>query len=312
MAVVMPERMQEILDTVCYERGGVRLSVRTSRLSEYPGLRVPCCWHDELEYIHILDGMMVCAVNGREIFLNTGDSLIINIRQMHDIRDCRKQDCRFSRILFHPSLFTASEVLMQGEILPVLEHPDLTYWHFTEKCSMGLAAAGLLERAAALKDAARTGYELEVVGLLHILFGELRRHIGGLPPVSGRPRTDLERQKDMVSCIYQNYGRKLTLPEIAAAGHVGRDRCCEMFRQYLRQTPIDFLNDCRLNVGCHLLRGSERSITEIALACGFRHSSYFSKMFLEKLNCTPREYRKSAGQVKSSIKIVEMVEMPEE
>lgn len=42
-----------------------------------------------------------------------------------------------------------------------------------------------------------------------------------------------------------------------------------------------------------LLRRSSDSITEIALACGFHHMSYFSELFSKTYGCTPREYRAS-------------------
>lgn len=292
MEMAAIELMKDLSEVVRYEREGVRLSVREARLSAYPGLRAPCHWHDDLECIHILDGVMGYSINGQEIVLRTGDSLIVNARQIHAGHDCGGQDCHFLCILFHPSLFTGSEALLQKEVLPVLEHPALSYWHFSGTDGMGQAAAEILRRIAALKASAQAGYELEVTGLLHILWGRLRRQAGELPPVPGAPYTDLELQKDMVSYIYQNYGKKLTLEEIAASGRMSRSKCCQLFRRYLQQSPIDFLNAYRLKVCCNLLESTGLSITEIALSCGFNHLSYFSKLFLDRFGCTPREYRK--------------------
>ena len=113
------------------------------------------------------------SINGREIVLHTGDSLLVNARQFHFGHDCDKQDCRYLCILFHPSLFTGSEALLKREVMPVLEHPDLSYWHFNMLDSPGQSAAEILRRIAALKSAAPAGYELEAVGLLHILWGGL-------------------------------------------------------------------------------------------------------------------------------------------
>ena len=70
-----------------------------------------------------------------------------------------------------------------------------------------------------------------------------------------------------------------------------RSKCCAIFRRYMRQTPIAFLNAYRLQISGDLLRRSSDSITEIALACGFHHMSYFSELFSKTYGCTPREYR---------------------
>lgn len=209
-------------------RKGVRLGIREGNLSAHPGLRAPCHWHDDLECMHILSGTMGYSVNGQEIVLHTGDSLVVNARQVHFGHDCGEPDCRYLCILFHPSLFTGSEALLKKEVLPVLEHPGLAYWHFHMQDSIGRAAAEILRRIAALKSTAPVGYEFEVVGLLHILWGRLTRQIGELPPSPGNPYTDLDLQKDMVSYIYQNYGRKLTLAEIASSGRVSRSKCCHL------------------------------------------------------------------------------------
>lgn len=41
-----------------------------------------------------------------------------------------------------------------------------------------------------------------------------------------------------------------------------------------------------------LLKNTNRSITHIALSCGFNHLSYYSRLFLRTFGCTPGEYRK--------------------
>ena len=105
---------------------------------------------------------------------------------------------------------------------------------------------------------------------------------------------DLLIQRDMVSYIYSHYSESINLEEIAAAGKVCRNKCCQIFRRYLCQSPIDFLNHYRLEVSCHLLNTTKMSIAEICTACGFNHQSYYSKIFLRTYHCTPRDFRKRA------------------
>ena len=59
----------------------------------------------------------------------------------------------------------------------------------------------------------------------------------------------------------------------------------------MQQSPVEFLNAYRLKISCQLLCTTRKSITEIAMLCGFNHLSYFSKYFMECYGCTPREYR---------------------
>lgn len=99
-------------------------------------------------------------------------------------------------------------------------------------------------------------------------------------------------KKDMVSFIHRHYTEKLSLASIAASGSVCRSKCCALFKRYMRQSPIDFLNCYRLEVSRGLLENTSMSITQIATSCGFNHLSYYSRLFLRNYGCTPGDYRK--------------------
>lgn len=83
---------------------------------------------------------------------------------------------------------------------------------------------------------------------------------------------------------------------ILNAGNVCRSKCCKIFKTYLYQTPIDFLNRYRLERGVEHIATSSVSITEIALACGFSSPSYFTEIFRQYKGYTPTEYRAKCRQ----------------
>lgn len=136
------------------------------------------------------------------------------------------------------------------------------------------------------------GYELEIIGLFYLIWRHLARQFkAGKTAAPGIEDMDTKVQKDMVSFIYQHYTEKLTLSAIAASGGVCRSKCCQIFKKYLCQSPIDFLNSYRLEVSSHLLKKTDKSITEIATECGFNHLSYYSELFMRHYGCTPRQFR---------------------
>ena len=75
--------------------------------------------------IHILKGRMCYYVNGQRLVLNEKDSLMVNARQMHYGSSFEQQDCQFSCILFHPSLFSSHHALLRRYVSPVLEDGSL-------------------------------------------------------------------------------------------------------------------------------------------------------------------------------------------
>ena len=149
-----------------------------------------------------------------------------------------------------------------------------------------------------MKKEQPTAYEIEAAALLSLLWCRLLRtpsDDAGRQAAAVLDRIQIfSIQRDMVSYIYSHYSESINLEEIAAAGKVCRNKCCQIFRRYLCQSPIDFLNHYRLEVSCHLLNTTKMSIAEICTACGFNHQSYYSKIFLRTYHCTPRDFRKRA------------------
>ena len=280
-------------EVVHYERQGLPLYIRTADLEQFTGKRAACHWHDDLEWIHILDGTMNYSVNGRKLPLKVGDSLLVNGRQMH--YGYGEGGCRFLCILFHPSLFGDNQVLRQEYIRPVLENPALEYLYVDGEEEEGRKTGKALRRMAEFKEAGEMAYEMDVIGWMCLLWAEILRKTdvgGGVCPAG--EREDRAAQKEMVSFICRHYGEPLSLEAIAAAGHVSRSKCCQIFRKYVGQSPVEFLNAYRLKVGRNLLRDTERNVTEIATVCGFSHLSYFSRQFAAAYGRTPREYRRGA------------------
>ena len=221
-------------------------------------------------------------INGKRVLLNAGEAIIVNSRQMHYGYSENGQECDFICILCHPKILTANSVLYQSYITPVLSNPALEYLHLKPENPEDTEALQTLPEILRLKKEQPTAYEIEAAALLSLLWCRLLRTHPMMPDgntaVSQDP--DLLIQRDMVSYIYSHYSESINLEEIAAAGKVCRNKCCQIFRRYLCQSPIDFLNHYRLEVSCHLLNTTKMSIAEICTACGFNHQSYYSKIFL--------------------------------
>lgn len=285
--------MKDLSEIIQYDRAGIPLYINTARLSTYPDGRALCHWHDDIEWIHILEGTMNYKINGRKLTLQKSDSLMINTRQMHYGYTCGTNDCLFICILFHPDLLTENRLISDAFLKPILENRNLEYLLFSNGQSSAAEIAQLLKQITHLKKEAAFGCELEIIGLLHQLWARLLNHNEAACSVHPEEFPgELQLQKDMVSFIYQHYMEKLTLNDIASAGNVCRSKCCSVFRHYLGQSPIDFLNTCRLKISCELLKTSDDSITRIALTCGFNHPSYYTRLFSRIYGCTPKEYRK--------------------
>lgn len=89
------------------------------------------------------------------------------------------------------------------------------------------------------------------------------------------------------------------------AEEVDFDQLAERFRIPLRTlhrrmlettglSPASYLGRMRLCTAMRMLSHSEASVTDIAFACGFNDSNYFSSRFHKEIGISPGQYRKRA------------------
>ncbi|WP_067143155.1 helix-turn-helix transcriptional regulator [Oceanivirga salmonicida] len=88
-----------------------------------------------------------------------------------------------------------------------------------------------------------------------------------------------------------NYQNKITLDHLAQNFYISKSYMIKKFKEEEGLTPIEYLNEYRLNVAKKLLLNLDNSIKYIAHTSGFSNSNYFTKVFKKKFNIVPREYR---------------------
>lgn len=98
-----------------------------------------------------------------------------------------------------------------------------------------------------------------------------------------------ESLKKAISYIRMNYQSEITITDVAAQTGIGERYLRKLFAQYLNLSPLDYLNQIRINKAIELLRNTEMSIKEICFTCGFKSPQYFSRVFKQQMGITPRE-----------------------
>ncbi len=284
--------MQDASEIVFYDHPDIPVYIKEDDLAEYPDRKALCHWHEDIELIHVTRGEMNYQINGRSILLKEQECIVVNSRQLHYGYSHRGRDCKFVCIRFHPKLLGANQTIYKNYVMPFIENRGIEYLYY-DNADSHQPVQELISRILSLKSKQEYAYELEIIGALyqlwHILFCQCKQVIQQeITP----DQSDLALQKKMVSYIYEHYREAVTLEEIAASANISRSKCCIIFKQYLQQSPIDFLNSYRLEMSRRLLENTDSSITQIALSCGFNHLSYFSKIFFREFGCTPTEYRR--------------------
>lgn len=114
-------------------------------------------------------------------------------------------------------------------------------------------------------------------------------------PKTQRQSIDGRTQKAM-EYIFDHFQEPLTIENIAQATGLSPSRLSHLFKEQTQTTPINYLEDIRINHAKALLQFTPKTITEIAQEIGYSDPFYFSKRFHKHTGKSPRDYRKQTQE----------------
>lgn len=101
----------------------------------------------------------------------------------------------------------------------------------------------------------------------------------------------LERVNRAIDHVVQNLDQPLRLEDVARAACFSPFHFHRVFQSLVGETLARFVKRVRLERALHLIAHSpERSLTEIALECGFQSSSDFSRSFKRRFGVPPSAF----------------------
>ncbi|MFK7821314.1 MAG: GyrI-like domain-containing protein [Planctomycetaceae bacterium] len=101
----------------------------------------------------------------------------------------------------------------------------------------------------------------------------------------------LRRINAVIDHINANLDRSHSLDELCAIAHFSKFHFHRVFKNITGETVLAFVKRLRLERAVNLMRSApSRSLTDVALACGFDSSSDFSRSFKQRFGFRPRDF----------------------
>ena len=102
-----------------------------------------------------------------------------------------------------------------------------------------------------------------------------------------------DKVSEIIDYINGHYAEITSVSQLAEAFHISRSTLSRWFKQYIKLSPTDFIQEKKLAYAKYLLQ-SGKSVTEAGYAAGFCDSAYFILRFKNKFGITPHQYKKLA------------------
>ena len=126
----------------------------------------------------------------------------------------------------------------------------------------------------------------------------MKQRTDELPAVRASTRDELWRRVNRArDFLHAHLGSSITLSQVATAACLSPFHLLRSFHSAFRQTPRQYLQQCRLERAKFLLEKTRISVTAICLDCGFTSLGSFSALFHRSCGMSPRAWRTSHGVI---------------
>lgn len=268
-------------------------------------LRVRHLWHEEVEVVYLQHGSYKLDINMEPYGTDQECFLFLNSGELHSLRSVSVEFDE-QAIVFSPSmlLFHNYDSIDESILLPLAQN-ELTFPRFLDQTIPFFPAfRSCYQQISRIfsknNETLVTGEQIltdNVIAQLQIKAGILQligilMEAGLMRQSPGSESQKITAIKTVLSYITEHYQEKLYVQDLASQINMNEQYFCRFFKRSIGKTPIDYINDYRLNKVIRLLETRDAPVTEVCLECGFNNMGNFQRLFKRKTGTTPLQYRK--------------------
>ena len=258
-------------------------------------------WHQEFEFLVLTEGKVLFTIEDRKYVMNPGDIVFINSNYLHMAKNICGGVCSFYAIDFSYHVLNEDihSIFSKKFIRPILNDkyvfPEFMPVSEDEDKCWQKDIRNYLHEIGECPEHELEPFELMIRSRILAIWDILDKYC-----VRSQKDNDIEsryseRLEPVISYIKENYAYEITLGELAAILPMSEGQFSRVFKQTMKLSPIQYLMRYRILQSCKLLQDTEKKIGEIANLSGFNNISYFNRVFLNTIGCTPKEYRENSS-----------------
>ncbi len=249
-------------------------------------------WHPEIELTWIMSGTIEYHINNQSYILSEGEGLFCNSNTLHSGYMKDGQECTYLSVTFHPRFLYGYEnsILQTKYIDFIISNDSWSSLKLEKQVSWHQRILYQIQNIYRLSSDRPADYELQVQMLLMRIWQSLYHYFTNLPEKHRQPQKHLQRLRDIISYIQNNYNQEISLDDVASHVNICKSECCRFFKKHMNMTIFEYLLFLRVQNSLAILKEGE-SITKTAGLVGFSSPAYYGQIFKRYMKCTPKEYR---------------------
>ncbi|MBQ7901780.1 MAG: helix-turn-helix domain-containing protein [Clostridia bacterium] len=252
--------------------------------------------HDYYELVYVLEGSAEQTLSGTSVTVQKGDYFVVDYNSYHGYSNCK--DFHIINCLFKPEFIDKAlkGCIRFGELITSY----LIHFNY-----------GILSKIPA--DNVFHDDSGEMRELFEKLDYEYRYHTGGyielmrcyliqILVLSMRSiyvpdiREPHPATKKITEYVDEHFAEHISLGKLCEELNFSLPYISKRFKQDTGFTFQQYLQNVRIEHSCRLLAETDKKITHIAHNVGYDDIKFFGKIFKQKMNMSPREFRRMTRQ----------------
>lgn len=254
--------------------------------STHPHYQMAFHWHNEWELLRVKKGELLITLDDKQTLIKEGEIVLISGETLHG---GEPSDCVYECLVFDlfgllgkvDALKTLMQPFYNNEIVP---EQFFTFKH--KPVSDVIDVFANKENSCTLV--------LDTISVVSQLFAWLIKEKRYHKSLNNNRYSF--RIKPVLEYIEQHFCEQLTLDNLASVSGMNARYFCKVFYAATKTTPMNYVNQYRVEHAAYLLESTSRSITQIGFDCGFCDSSYFTKVFKRFKGTTPKSFKRNMAK----------------
>lgn len=259
-------------------------------------------WHPECELQYYIDGHRSFFIDEEEYHVQAGSLVLIKPQSIH--RTYSGKHLYHDRILllldtdkFEP----VSHYLQQDLAAFFAQYHGLTQIPPAQQERVHLLLQTMADEVIEKKQGYRQLVGLKLMELCLMIQRIQDRNQAIIPVKVSGPTSDA-RANQIKQYIRAHLAERLSIQQIAEEFYVDQSYLCHLFKNATGYTITEYANIYRVKEAQRLLEDTDLSLANIAELTGFKHITYFNRVFNKYTETSPLQYRKKQSNYKKSLR----------
>lgn len=225
-------------------------------------------FHHVTEFCCVLEGGVNVLIGGEKYAVKEGEAIIVMPNQIHSVSTTGHSKIQFIRFRtdFAEDFYAAHKLELPKNSMFEIMHTELF-------------EGGLWQPPHMYK----------VKAIIYSLLNDLCTQCGGWI------KRDRESYiiNDLLVIAETEFTEDISLKSVSERLHYNYTYLSTKFSRYIGMSFGDYLNTCRINHACWLLKTTDKSVTEAARECGYNSIRSFNRNFIKYTGMNPTEFKNS-------------------